>query len=132
MKKAIKRVMGMSILLVGLMTYAENGDPKPVMEVMSVNGEKFVLILNEVKSETSLIIKDQYGFVFYMDQLEARDKIKKTYNISSLPEGSYVIQVLDDEFSKTYTMSKTNNDIVVKIDFSSQGMDDSILAVLMN
>ena len=132
MKGAIKRIMGMSILLVGLMTYAVNGDPKPAMEVTSVNKDSFALTINKVDNDMSLIIKDQYGFVFYLGQIESGSNYKKTYNISSLPKGTYIIQVLDDNFSEVYRMSKTDNSMVIKIDFSSPIMNESMLALSMN
>ncbi|WP_152286859.1 hypothetical protein [Flavicella marina] len=132
MKTAMKRTIRMCILLVGLMTYAENGDPKPAMEVTSVNEDSFLLVMSQVEKEMSLVIKDQYGFVLYLDQIEAGGKYKKTYNISSLPDGTYYIQVLDDDFSTTYAMAKEADSMVIKVDFSTPLIEETMLAILMN
>jgi hypothetical protein len=130
MKKVIRTVMVMSILLVGLMTYAENGDPKPAMVVKTVNTENFVLFVEEVQSEALLVIKDAYGFVIYYEVMARGKGFRKIYNISNFPSGTYYIQVLDNENSWVYSMVKAYKILLVKVDFTSQKNDAKLFAIL--
>lgn len=132
MKKPIRRVMGMSILLVGLMTYAGNVDPKPGMGVKSIDTERILLYAKEVKSTTSVQIKDAYGVVIYTDKVEVGDRYRKIYDIASLPVGTYYLKIIDAEYSKVYSVVKDYGDLLVKVDFSSPRIDDKMLAILMN
>jgi hypothetical protein len=132
MNKAIRKVVVMSILLVGLMTYAENGDPKPAMEVKSINTESFLLSVKEVKSRTSIQIKDIYGELIYTEKMEVGKRYRKIYDISSLPVGTYYLKIVDKEYSKIYSLVKNDDTLVVNIDFSSARIDANMLATLMN
>ena len=132
MKGAIKRIMGMSILLVGLMTYAENGDPKPEMEVTSVSAERFLLVVKEVKSKTSMQLKDSEGTVIYSEKMESGKSFRKVYDLSELPSGTYYLKIIDEEYSRVYSVVKNYKKLEVAVDFSSPRINQKMLAILMN
>lgn len=132
MENTIRRVIAMSILLVGLMVNAKNEDPKPFMVVESVNADRFVLSMKEVSTQTSLIIKDEYGFVIYMEQLEKSTNFRKVYSISNLPKGTYFIEIMYEADSKVYSLIKGNSDIVVKLDLPIITENHSMLAAAID
>ncbi len=120
----------MSILLAGLITYAENGDPKPAMEVKSINTERFLLSVKEVKSTTSIQLIDVYGYIIYTEKLSVGVKYRKIYDIANLPMGKYYLIIKDKEFSKKYSLVKNNDKLIVNIDFSSQRSENKMIATL--
>jgi hypothetical protein len=131
MKKTIRRVLVMSILLVGLITYAENGDPKPAMEVKSINTERFLLSVKEVKSTTSIQLIDVYGYIIYTEKPCVGMKYRKIYDIANLPVGKYYLKITDKEYSKKYSLVKNNDKLIVNIDFSSQRSENKMVATLI-
>lgn len=130
MKNTIRTVIVMSILLVGVLVNAKNVDPKPAMKVQSVNAEKFTFSMKEVKHEALLLIKDVYGFVIYFEDMKAGTKLQKTYNISSLPAGTYYLEIIADGYSKEYLVKKAYNELLVEMDIPTYNINEKMLAVL--
>ena len=132
MKRAIKRVVVMSILFAGLMTYAENLAPIPALEVTSVTAERFMMEIGMIKNTTLVQLKDSEGFVIYSEKMESGKKFRKIYDVASLPSKTYYLRVIDDEFSKIYAVIKKNDALKVKMIFSSPRINEKTLAILMN
>lgn len=128
----MKKVLAMSILLVGLMANATNGDPNPSMEIKSLNTNRFSLVVDQLKDNTTVQIKDSQGDVIHKEALVKGNSYKKSYDISMLPEGVYYIKVVDATFTKIYSLVKESDKLVLKADFASTNIDDKILAVLVN
>jgi len=132
MKNTIKKLMVMSILLVGLVANAENVDPKPVMEVTSVNADRFVVFVEELEGTTFIQIKDDYGVSIYSEKIKSGTTYKKMYDLSTIPNGTYYLKIVDDSNSRIYSIVKKYDRLVVKVDFDSPKIDKKVLAILMD
>lgn len=130
MKNTMKRVLVMSILLVGLIVNAKNVDPNPTMEIKSLNSERFMLLVDDLKSNTLIQIKDVSGVLIYSENLERGKRYKKAYDLSNFPKGMYYLKVIDSKYSKIYSVKKTEKFLAVEIDFSSPKIEKRILAIL--
>ena len=124
--------MVMSILLVGLVANAENVDPKPVMEVTSVNADRFVVFVEELEGTTFIQIKDDYGVSMYSEKIKSGTTYKKMYDLSTIPNGTYYLKIVDDSNSRIYSIVKKYDRLVVKVDFDSPKIDKKVLAILMD
>ena len=122
----------MSILLVGLVANAENVDPKPVMEVTSVNADRFVVFVEELEGTTFIQIKDDYGVSIYSEKIKSGTTYKKMYDLSTIPNGTYYLKIVDDSNSRIYSIVKKYDRLVVKVDFDSPKIDKKVLAILMD
>lgn len=132
MKNTIKKLMAMSILLVGLVANAENVDPKPVMEVTSVNADRFVVFVEELEGTTFIQIKDDYGVSMYSEKVKSGTTYKKMYDLSTIPNGTYYLKIVDDSNSRIYSIVKKYDRLVVKVDFDSPKIEKKVLAILMD
>lgn len=132
MKNTIKKLMAMSILLVGLVANAENVDPKPVMEVTSVNADRFVVFVEELEGTTFIQIKDDYGVSMYSEKVKRGTAYKKMYDLSTIPNGTYYLKIVDDSNSRIYSIVKKYDRLVVKVDFDSPKIEKKVLAILMD
>lgn len=120
----------MSMLLVGLVVNAKNTDPNPAVEIKSLNSERFMLLVNDLQSSTLIQIKDVLGDVIYTEKLKKGKAYKRAYDLSSFPLGTYYIKLVDNKYSKIYSLKKEEDSMVVKIDFSSPKIEKRILAIL--
>ncbi|MFC2128051.1 hypothetical protein ACFLRU_06710 [Bacteroidota bacterium] len=117
MKNTMKRVLVMSILLAGLLVNAKNTDPNPAVEIKSLNSERFMLLVDDLQSNTLIQIKDDFGVVLYSEKLKSGKDYKKAYDISSFPEGVYYVKLVNTKYSKVYSVKKEAESLDVKIDF---------------
>ena len=132
MKSTIKKLMAMSILLVGLVANAENVDPRPVMEVTSVNADRFVVFVKELEGTTFIQIKDDMGVSMYREKVKSGTAYKKMYDLSTIPNGTYYLKIVDDSHSTIYSIVKKSDRLEVKVDFDSPKIDKKVLTILMD
>lgn len=130
MKNTMRRVLAMSILLVGLIVNAKNVGPNPAMEIKSLSSERFMLMVDDLKSNTLIQIKDVSGTVIYSENLQSGKKYKKAYDLSNFPKGVYYLKVIDNKYSRVYSVRKEEDTLKVKIDFESPKIEKRILAIL--
>jgi hypothetical protein len=132
MKNTMKKLMAMSMLLVSLVANAENENPKPVMEVTSVNTERFVVFVEELKGTMFIQIKDDMGVSMYREKVKSGTTYKKMYDLSTIPNGTYYLKIVDDSNNRIYSILKKSNRLVVKVDFDAPKIDKKVLAILMD
>ena len=132
MKNTIKKLMAMSIVLMGLVATAENVDPKPVMKITSVNADRFVVFVEELETTAFIQIKDNMGVSMYRETLKSGMVYKKMYDLSTIPNGTYYLKIVDDSFNRIYSIVKKSDRLVVKVDFDAPKIDNKLLPILMD
>lgn len=132
MKTAIRKVVVMSFLLMGIISKANNVGPKPVMVVRTLNAERFKLFVPQVLKPAFLEIVDQNGEMMHCETMKSGKYFSKVYDMSILPEGLYYLKIDDGNYSSIYTVEKTYDRISVAITYSAPNIDNKTLALLMN
>lgn len=95
------------LLTIGMtFTGVANTTPTPSVELKSVNAKRFSLYVKTLYGETSVTIKDDSGKLIFTEKLKKGYIYRKTFDISDLPEVTYIVNVKDGESSKTYSITK--------------------------
>jgi hypothetical protein len=108
MKTNLKRILGAALLMFAVV-YVSAVEP-----VIHFSGNKtIVLKLVDISENTNLAIKDLNGYVFYSESIQkASDSFSKSFDLTTLPNGDYKIEVEGSVKITTYPISIENNKIV--------------------
>lgn len=95
-------------MLTAMMSYATNGlDINPNNDL-----KKTTFSLNNVKEGNQLIIKDIYGIILYKEQIETSGTYSKGFDLTSLPNGSYVFELQKDLEIKSFPFTVNDETVV--------------------
>lgn len=81
---------------------------------IKIDAKRTSLTLNNVKQGNLLSIKDENGFVLYKELIQKSGYYSKGFDLTSLPEGSYVFELDKDLEIKTIPFTVKSNVIIVK------------------
>ncbi len=84
--------------------------------VSNESGLKFkVLVKNEEKKNASVTIKNEVGDVFYQYFLSKNEELKKVFDLSSLPDGKYTIEVMlgKEKQSKSFEIKSSTSRAII-------------------
>jgi hypothetical protein len=108
----LKRILGATLLMFAV-AYVSAVEP-----VISVSGgKKIALKIDEVSENTRLVIKDMNGYSFYSENVEkSSESFMKSFDLTTLPDGSYEIQVEESSKITSYPFSIVNNKVSFSLD----------------
>ena len=113
MRVFLKASIVVSMLFLGMVATASNGNPKPALVVKSVDSEKFVVTIDTSAGDVEIEFKDNYGTELYSDALVKGFVYKKTYVLSELPEGLYYMKIKNSKTTKVYKVQDGKVELVV-------------------
>lgn len=109
MKTLIKHSLIVAVLFTSLTSYASGVEP--LVKVEGKDNKTFTLFMNDLKSQqVKIFIKDENGIVLHKEELNINAGYFKKYDLSALPNGSYVLEVEDQSIVKVmpFQVSKSN------------------------
>ncbi|WP_298779138.1 hypothetical protein [uncultured Polaribacter sp.] len=90
--KAIKRKVLVVVFMLGtLINYANNET-----EFTNVNAKKVRVVFNNVNKGHFLSVKDKNGYILHKEEVTKTGKLTKIFDLSSLIDGSYEIELNKD------------------------------------
>ena len=113
MRVFLKASIVVSMLFLGMVATASNGNPKPALVVKSVDSEKFVVTIDTSAGDVEIEFKDNYGTELYSDALVKGFVYKKTYVLYELPEGLYYMKIKNSKTTKVYKVQDGKVELVV-------------------
>jgi len=102
-KTTLRKIILTGAMLIALISNAANGlnnDPKKDLN-------KTTFTLKNVKQGNQLIIKDLYGLILYKEQIKDSGNYSKGFDLTSLPDGSYVFELEKDLEIKSFPFTVT-------------------------
>ena len=107
-KTTLRKSILTAVMLTAMMSYATNGlDINPNNDL-----KKTTFSLNNVKEGNQLIIKDIYGIILYKEQIETSGTYSKGFDLTSLPNGSYVFELQKDLEIKSFPFTLNDETVV--------------------
>ena len=107
-KTTLRKSILTAVMLTAMMSYATNGlDINPNNDL-----KKTTFSLNHVKEGNQLIIKDIYGIILYKEQIETSGTYSKGFDLTSLPNGSYVFELQKDLEIKSFPFTVNDETVV--------------------
>lgn len=107
-KTIITKSILATVMLTAMFSYATNTtniDPKS-------NLKKTTLTLNHVKPGNQVAIKDLSGIILYKEEIKTTGTYSKSFDLTSLPSGSYVFELEKDFEIKLLPFSVNSNQVV--------------------
>jgi len=107
-KTTIRKIILTGAMLIALISNATNGlnnDPKKDLN-------KTTFTLKNVKQGNQLIIKDLYGLILYKEQIKDSGNYSKGFDLTSLPDGSYVFELEKDLEIKSFPFTVTAKKVI--------------------
>ncbi len=94
----MKKIIVMLAVLVGVSTAnfsiaGENNTTKLNVELSSLDNLQFRLVLDQVNTKSTVLIRDYSGAVLYTVSVPKTEKFTKIFDLSNLRDGSYTFQV---------------------------------------
>lgn len=94
----MKKVVLALAVLVGVSTAniskaSDNKESKLNVQVSSLDNLQFRLVLDQLDSKSTVLIRDYSGAVIYSLSVPKAEKFSKIFDLSHLRDGSYVFQV---------------------------------------
>jgi|SRR5690606_14962338 len=94
----MKKIIVMLAVLVGVSTAnfsiaGENNTTKLNVELSSLDNLQFRLVLDQVNTKSTVLIRDYSGAVLYTISVPKTEKFTKIFDLSNLRDGSYTFQV---------------------------------------
>lgn len=113
----MKKIVFILLTLGMFFSSVANATPSPSVELKAVAAKRFSLYVKTLYAETSVTIKDVSGKLIFTEKLKKGYIYRKTFDISDLPEVTYLVNVKDQESSKTYSITKEKITLVEQEDF---------------
>ena len=107
-KTTLRKIILTGAMLIALISNAANGlnnDPKKDLN-------KTTFTLKNVKQGNQLIIKDFYGLILYKEQIKDSGNYSKGFDLTSLPDGSYVFELEKDLEIKSFPFTVTAKKVI--------------------
>lgn len=107
-KTTLRKIILTGAMLIALISNATNelnNDPKKDLN-------KTTFTINNVKQGNQLIIKDLYGLILYKEQIKDSGNYSKGFDLTSLPDGSYVFELEKDFEIKSFPFTVTYKKVV--------------------
>ena len=107
-KTTLRKIILTGAMFVALISNATNGlnnDPDNDLK-------KTTFTINNVKQGNQLIIKDFNGLILYKEQIKDSGKYSKGFDLTSLPDGSYVFELEKDLEIKSFPFTVTAKNVV--------------------
>ncbi len=106
-KTTLRNIILSAALLTAMIGNATNG-----LHVNPKNNNKTIFTLNHVKSGNQLLIKDINGIILYKEQIKDSGTYSKGFDLTSLPNGSYVFEFEKDLEIKSFPFTVTLKNVV--------------------
>jgi len=108
MKTIMKSIIAV-VLFLATSTLALATQPK--LQIVADNS--FILSINDLASDIKISIKDKYGYKLYKKSIKAEEgKFFQKFSISTLPNGTYKLEIEDELKVVTLALTIENNKIV--------------------
>lgn len=107
-KTTLRKIILTGAMLIALISNATNGlnnNPKKDLN-------KTTFTLKNVKQGNQLIIKDLYGLILYKEQIKDSGNYSKGFDLTSLPDGSYVFELEKDLEIKSFPFTVTAKKVI--------------------
>lgn len=94
----MKKLVLMLVVLVGVSTTnftiaSDNNQSKVNVELSPLDNLQFKLVLDQVNTKSTVLIKDYSGAIIYTVTVPKTEKYTKIFDLSNLRDGSYVFQI---------------------------------------
>ncbi len=109
-KTTLRKMILTGAMFIALISNATNGlnnDPKS-------DSKKTTFTLNNVKQGNQLIIKDLNGIILYKELIKNTGSYSKGFDLTSLPDGSYVFELEKDFEIKSFPFTVTAKKVEFK------------------
>jgi len=106
-KTTLRKIILSAAILAAMYSNANNGlsnDPK--------NENKTTFSIKDVKSGNQLLIKDLNGIILYKEYIKNSGEYSKGFDLTSLPNGSYVFELDKDLEIKSYPFTVESNKVL--------------------
>jgi len=107
-KTTLRKIILTGAMFIALISNATNGlnnDPDNDLK-------KTTFTINNVKQGNQLIIKDFNGLILYKEQIKDSGKYSKGFDLTSLPDGSYVFELEKDFEIKSFPFTVTAKKVI--------------------
>jgi len=107
-KTTLRKIILTGAMFIALISNATNGlnnDPDNDLK-------KTTFTINNVKQGNQLIIKDFNGLILYKEQIKESGNYSKGFDLTSLPDGSYVFELDKDFEIKSFPFTVTAKKVV--------------------
>lgn len=106
-KTTLRKIILSAVMLAAMYSNANNGlsnDPK--------NENKTTFSIKDVKSGNQLLIKDLNGIILYKEYIKDSGDYSKGFDLTALPNGSYVFELEKDLEIKSYPFTVESNKVL--------------------
>lgn len=106
-KTTLRNIILMAVMLTAIYSNANNGlgnNPK--------SENKTTFSIKDVKQGNQLLIKDLNGIILYKEQIKDSGSYSKGFDLTSLPDGSYVFELDKDLEIKSFPFSVNLKNVV--------------------
>ncbi|MFD1314513.1 hypothetical protein [Namhaeicola litoreus] len=124
MKTIIKNTFVLALMLSATMIMARDIENPKNESIEKIAPVKF----SNLKKGTLISIKDQNGIRIYKEEVKKDGNYAKSYNLSSLPEGNYKIEVEDKSMVKVIPLEITQSGVTVITDLEYIIMKPVVIA----
>jgi hypothetical protein len=104
--RSLKNLFYVSLLLISFSANAFSGDPSPSVSMKMTHTKRFSLYVKTLFTDTVVTIKNIEGTLIFTENLKKGYVYRKTFDISDLPETTYLVSVKDAESIKVYSVTK--------------------------
>ncbi|MCB0557919.1 MAG: T9SS type A sorting domain-containing protein [Lewinellaceae bacterium] len=117
MKKAMKKIIQLSILLFSITSLAMANDNLPSITLKNIPAEKkFSLSIEGLKGRAGITLTDISGQVLLSQETEGEKEFAKVFNLSQLPAGEYFLTVSTSLRETVQPISLTETEVWVNTD----------------
>ena len=90
----MKTIIKVSLMVLGmLVSYTGHSDSINVVNTTATGNRSFRLTLHDEAMNVQIRLKDQYGVILYQEDVSGPVSYDRIYNVSSLPVGSYLLEL---------------------------------------
>ena len=113
MKRTIQ-ILVVAFVLIGYSGFASGSEP--FVKASGRGSKEFFLFMNKVdinNDNATISLKGESGEVIYKEKLQRGTEYRKLFDVNALPEGSYVLEIEDENRVKTWSLSITQDGLQV-------------------
>ena len=117
MKKITENFKNLLFVFI-LLCFASNifaTDSKPSLRIVTSEKKIFTLIAEDTKNTLLTIrIFDEQGINLFKEKVALDNNHSRSYDLSSLPKGTYEIEIEDNSSFRKYIVTSNSNDLKIK------------------
>lgn len=130
----MKKILSLVVVLIAIgQVYATGTEPHSPVGISVIQKGAVVKLFyrGEQSGKVKVTIYNEKGVVVYKEVLEDTDQFMRPYNFSPLPAGQYVIELRDEQGTRTQkvTHGNTNRKLLAHLRRMNPGGNTYILAV---